>query len=121
MTTERNVTKRVIQKSLPVPYKEGDEDREELVQAVIDNTKLVSAYEAEMEPLKAARKEAQESVTGACSQLVSGKYEEVDVEQTIDYDDNRLTETRLDTNEVIYTRELTADDYNGDLFDKPEE
>lgn len=118
---KRNVVRHVIEKSLSVPYQEGDPEREELIQKIIDSTREVTKTELEMVPLKSQKKNAEDIISNACALLVNGKFEEVKVEQVYDYDDGHVTETRLDTNEVIIQREMTEEDHDTDLFDQPEE
>lgn len=106
-----NVVKRTVTRVLNTPYKMGDEERDYLIEEIIQEKELANKLEAEIAPLKEKFKEHEKAINKCVDSLVKGKSETIEVEELLDYEKGEITVTRKDNGEHIETRKMTAEDH----------
>ena len=113
-----NIVKRTVTRVLDKPYNVGDEERDFLVEEIIQEKELANKCEVEIAPIKEKLKEHEKAIEKCVDNLVKGKSETIEVEELLDYDRGEITVTRKDNGELIETRKMTELDYQTDIVDE---
>lgn len=116
-----NVVKRTATKVLNTPFKVGEEERDFLVEEMIQEVELANKYEAQIEPLKEKLKEHIKGADRCRDNLVQGKTETIEVEETLDFEEGVIAVVRKDNGKHIETRKMTPEDYQLQTTDEPVE
>jgi len=125
----KNVVKRTATRVISEPYKMGDEERDFLIEEIIQEKELATKCEIEIAPLKEKLKKHEKAINKCVDNLVKGKSETIEVEEIFDYEKGEIRVTRKDNGwkkkpKHIETRKMTAEDYQTDIVDEtiyPEE
>lgn len=116
-----NIVKRTVTRVLNKPYKIGDEERDFLVEEIIQEKELANKCEIEIAPHKEQLKEHEKAIAKCVDNLVKGKSETIEAEEILDYEKGEIAVSRKDNGEQIETRKMTAEDYQMQTEDEPVE
>ena len=116
-----NIVKRTVTRVMNKPYNIGDEERDFLVEEIIQEKELANKCEIEIAPHKEQLKEHEKAIDKCVDNLVKGKSETIEVEELLDFEAGEITVLRKDNGEHIETRKMTAEDHQMQTEDEPVE
>jgi len=117
MSKAKDTVKKVVLRSLNKPFKVGEEERDFLVEEMIEAMEQVNKIEAEISPMKDSMKSHQKAADEARDKLVKGKPYNVEVEETFDFEKGEIYCKIIDTGETLPTRKMVDEDYQTDITD----
>ena len=117
MSKAKDTVKKVVLRSLNKPFKVGEEERDFLVEEMIEAMEQVNKIEAEISPMKDSMKSHQKAADEARDKLVKGKPYNVEVEETFDFEKGEIYCKIIDTGEKLPTRKMVDEDYQTDITD----
>lgn len=104
-----NIDVRTEVKNLRVDW--SYEEMKDHISEMSLNLSAVKKFDDEIAQLKESRKEAQTFADTARSNMIKGKFDEVDVAVTFDFDKKMIYSKRLDTGEELPIMVMQAEDY----------
>lgn len=110
--------KRKAKQTVFVPFDQYDEEREQLINRIVENGAEVSRVEIRIDSLKNAVKPYREELEEATDKLVKGKPVEIAVNAFYDFDNKIVKFQRLDTSEIILERQVYPSEYQTEHDDE---